>query len=126
MSYEKQRLLAERLINKKGRKNIKVVRPGVAAATDPSMPWKLDGTASDTIVGSGLTGTVFSAERNRLGEALVPGTTARIILAASDLTKVPEAGDRVEVGKTKYVVVVVRTLQPGDDPITHTLHVREI
>lgn len=54
--YSSAIALVERLIRKKGRKNVSIYRSSVSTATDVDRPWKLDSkpTAPDQLIASGL------------------------------------------------------------------------
>lgn len=122
--YDYARALAERLIAKKGRRDGVLRRPGSDNAAPADRPWApVDSDPSqDPAMAENLSVVVLDAKLFKQDQ-LTPETTAVAYLAASACPE-PRSGDLLETRGTRYAVLDVQDLAPGEDSILYTLNLK--
>jgi hypothetical protein len=121
MGYESSRLLAQRLMAKKGRLDGVLRRPSADAQPTAGKPWSpADPTPSyDPVVAEGFAVVVLDASLFKKDQ-LAPEATAVAYAAADDLPE-PRVGDLLETKGERFAVLDVQDLSPGSDSILYTL-----
>ncbi len=117
--YDSAVALAKRLIEKKGRRDGKLLRASQAAPTD--QPWK-PGTSGKVALAEDLAVAILGASLFKVG-SLTPETTAVGYLAAASFDDV-RLGDVLETRAERYSVLSAEKLAPGDQDILYILHLK--
>lgn len=130
VDYAKFRSLAERLIEENGR-TLLLVRRDQGNPADPAKPWR-DSTEAATITVTVL-GIVIDFEKEDFDGSLVRRGDKRILIA--DKSVIDEGGgagnlqiedyDHILDGTTRWKILSVNLIEPGDTRIMYDLQVRQ-
>ena len=122
--YSSVRVLAVRLIKKKGRSDGVLKRPSSDNAASLGTPWKpVEGAlANDPVLAAELSVVVLGASEFK-SEDLTPGSTAVAYMAA-DTCPVVKTGDVLESRGARYSVLNAEDLAPGDESVLYILHLK--
>ena len=89
--------------------------------TAGATPWKKSGASDATHTLNGMLDDYRDAERD--GE-IVRLNDRRYLVAASDLSVVPQPTDTLTDGSTKYEIVAVNTIRAKSTDVCYYLHAR--
>lgn len=117
--YDSAIALAKRLIEKKGRRDGKLLRASQAAPA--GKPWA-PGTAGKVALAENLAVAILGASLYKAG-SLTPETTAVGYLAAASFGDV-RLGDVLETRAERYSILAAEKLAPGEQDILYILHLK--
>lgn len=113
---------ARRLIDKKGRHDGVLRRPGLAFQTPPGRPWASEASPEvDEAIVSGLSVVVLDARTVLKPDVILPDQTAVAYIAAG---VEPQNLDVLETRGKAYSVLEVEELAPGDETALYVLHLK--
>ena len=130
VDYAKFRSLAERLIEENGRV-LSLVRRDQGNPTDPAKPWR--GSTEAATITVAVLGVVIDFEKEDFDGSLVRRGDKRILI--SDKSVIDEGGsaanlqiedyDHILDGTTRWKILGVSLIEPGDTRIMYDIQVRQ-
>ena len=130
VDYARFRSLAERLIEENGR-TLSLVRRDQGNPTDPAKPWR--GSTEAATITVAVLGVVIDFEKEDFDGSLVRRGDKRILI--SDQSVIDEGGgaanlqiedyDHILDGTTRWKILDVNLIEPGDTRIMYDIQVRQ-
>ena len=130
VDFIKFRNLAERLIEENGR-TLSLVRRDQGNPTNPAQPWR--GSTEAATITVAVLGVVIDFEKEDFDGSLVRRGDKRILI--SDKSVIDEGGgasnlqiedyDHILDGTTRWKILTVNLIEPGDTRIMYDLQVRQ-
>jgi len=117
--YDSSVVLAQRLINKKGRE-VKVIF-NESSALDSSKPWEVAETQRQEF---SVRAVVFPVESRYVDGSTVFMTDKQMLIAAADAAFPITPSAKVRDKGYDYQVIKVDTLEPGEQTILYTVVIR--